>query len=76
MARYFIHIFNGKALRDDEGEELPDLAAARFTALRIMSEVAGCREARFWRDGSLRVVVEDEGRAEVVVLEMRDLTAV
>ncbi len=74
MARYFIHIFDGKAVRDEVGEELPDIAAARFTALRVMSEVAGSREDRFWRDGRLRIVVENEARAEVVVLEMRDVT--
>jgi len=76
MARYFIHIFDGKAVLDDEGEDLADVGAARNTALRVMSELAASRSDRFWEDGSLKIVVEDEARVEVVVLEMRDLTAV
>ena len=75
MARYFIHIFDGTATWDEDGEELAGLGAARLTALRVMAEVAASRSDRFWQDGSLRIVVQDEARTDVVVLEMRDLTA-
>lgn len=76
MARYFIHIFDGTTVWDEEGEELSNLAAVRSTALRVMSEIANSRSDRFWQDGSLKIVVQDEGRTDVVVLEMRDLTTV
>jgi hypothetical protein len=76
MARYFIHIFDGTTVWDEDGEELASLSAARRTALRVMSEVAASRSERFWQDGSLKIVVQDEKGADVVILEMRDLTTV
>lgn len=74
MPRYFIHIVNGHRIRDEQGEELPDVAAARATAMRVMTEVAGARTERFWRHGQLKVIVQDDAANDVVVLEMRDLT--
>lgn len=75
MARYFIHIFDGMTAWDEDGEELADLGAARHTAMRVMAEIAASRSDQFWQDGSLKIVVQNEARADVVVLEMRDLTA-
>jgi hypothetical protein len=74
MARYFIHIFDGTTAWDENGEELADLEAARHTAMTVMAEVAASRADRFWQDGSLKIAVQNEARADVVVLEMRDLT--
>jgi hypothetical protein len=34
MPRYFFHIFNDETSIDDEGQELPDLEAARQLATR------------------------------------------
>lgn len=76
MARYFIHIFDGTISWDEEGEDLSGLDAARRTALRVMAEVAESRSEQFWQDGSLKIVVQDDARADVVVLELRDLTKV
>lgn len=73
MARYFIHILDGKLVRDEEGEDLRDLASARTVALRTLGETLRSREDRFWEDGSLRIFVEDEAGATVVNIEVRDL---
>lgn len=34
MPRYFFHIYNDATSLDDEGQELPDLAAARAHAIQ------------------------------------------
>jgi hypothetical protein len=73
MARYFIHVLDGTLLRDEEGEELQGLAAARTAALRTLGETLRSREGRFWEDGALRVFVEDDDGATVVNIEARDL---
>ncbi|MDQ8028622.1 MAG: hypothetical protein REJ23_07825 [Brevundimonas sp.] len=75
MPRYFIHILDGVLIRDEEGEPLPNLTAARTAALRTFGETLRSREDRFWEDGSLRVYVEDEGGETVVDIEARDLLA-
>lgn len=76
MPQYFIHILDGVLIRDEEGEPLPDLPAARTAALRTFGETLRSREERFWKDGSLRVYVEDEAGETVVDIEARDLLAV
>lgn len=73
MARYFIHILDGTLLRDEEGEELEGLGAARTAALRTLGQTLHSREDRFWEDGALRIFVEDESGATVVNIEARNL---
>ena len=73
MARYFIHILDGKLVRDEDGEDLADLAAARTVALRTLGETLRSREDRFWEDGSLRIFVENETGELVVDVEARNL---
>lgn len=73
MTRYFIHVLDGKLLRDEVGEELEGVAAARTAALRTLGETLRSREDRFWEDGALRIFVEDEDGATVVNIEARDL---
>lgn len=46
MARYYFNVENGKYIVDDEGSDLPDLAAVRRFALRTMGELLreGCEQ--------------------------------
>lgn len=73
MARYFIHILDGKLVRDEEGEDFRDLAAVRTAALRTLGETLRSREERFWDDGALRIFIEDANGDTVVSVEARDL---
>lgn len=73
MPRYYFHLIDGSEFRDDTGEDLPNLGAARRNALLVLGEILNARSDRFWQDGSLRVVVESEGRT-VAIVEARDLT--
>lgn len=73
MPRYFFHLVDGSNIRDEVGEELPDLAAARRSALLILGEILNSRSERFWQDGSVRVVVDCDGRT-VIEVEARDMS--
>lgn len=73
MPRYFFHLIDGSDIRDEVGEQLPDLAAARRSALLILGEILNARSERFWQDGSVRVVVDCEGRT-VIEVEARDMS--
>ena len=59
MPRYFLHTENGDRVRDDQGEELADLDAARDEALTILGEILRYRGAAFWTTGSFSVIVTD-----------------
>ena len=69
MPRYFIDLHDGSNLvRDREGFDLPDLAAARAQAVRIMTRIAqGLVDGRGREDYILAVRTEDG----VVRLRMR-----
>jgi uncharacterized protein DUF6894 len=55
MARYFFHFTNGRTLRDDEGEDLPDLVAAKAHAARIAAELVSDPEAQ-----AFAILITDE----------------
>ncbi|MFC7380053.1 DUF6894 family protein [Brevundimonas sp. GCM10030266] len=74
MARYFIHLLDGDSVRDEDGEDFPDLDSARRAALRTLAQSLASREDRFWMDGLLKVVLEDEQGRQHTVLEVRDVT--
>ena len=69
MPRYFIDLHDGSNLvRDREGFDLPDLAAARAQAVRIMTRIAqGLVDGAGREDYVLAVRTEDG----VVRLRMR-----
>lgn len=59
MPRYYFHTQNGDRVRDDQGEELADLNAARNEALTVLGEILRYRGAAFWTTGSFSVIVTD-----------------
>jgi len=71
MPRYFFHLYDDIVLHDEEGIELPDLAAARDEAVRAARELA-CQEVR---NGKLslhhRIEVEDEQNRPVLTLPFK-----
>lgn len=61
LPRYYFHTQNGDRVRDDQGEELADLDAARNEALTVLGEILRYRGSAFWTTGSFSVIVTDAG---------------
>lgn len=60
MTRYYFHAANGSQIRDEDGEELNSLDAAKDVASAVMSELLAIRHESVWADGSLCVTVNDD----------------
>lgn len=61
--RYYFHTTDGEDVRDREGEEFADDAAARQEAVLLFAELLRDRPKIFWIEGRFRVTVVDaEGR--------------
>ena len=67
MPRYFFHVDDGIPDRDQDGQELPDVRAARVEAIRacgeMLREAADRFSGREWR-----MEVTDESGAAVITL--------
>lgn len=68
MPLYYFHVYNDDITMDDEGQDLPDVAAARAVAVKSARAMI-CDEVR---DGSLtlsnRIEVEDGDRRPVLTI--------
>ena len=60
MARYHFHIQDGVMSRDESGQELRSLDAARLVAVDILTQTLRCDAEQFWRHNELSIVVTDE----------------
>lgn len=68
MPRYFFHTQNGDCIRDDQGEELRSVDAAREEAVAVLGEILRYRGASFWTTRAFSVIVTDtDGRTVVSV---------
>lgn len=68
MPRYFFHTLNGDCVRDEQGEELKNIDAAREEAVAVLGEILRYRGASFWTTGAFSVIVTDaEGQTVVSV---------
>lgn len=77
MPRFYFHLYNDMDVPDDEGEDLPDLAAARAYADRQIRALAGemaKQEGRIplWH----RIDIEDEQGAVLDVVHFRDVVRI
>ena len=76
MPRYFFHLYDDVVSIDEEGSELPDVAAARELALKNARAIA-CQEVL---EGHLslghRIEVEDEEGRPVLVLPFQDAVTI
>ena len=76
MPRYYFHIFNDMEVRDDDGQQLRDVAAARKEARDaaadlIRDEIKAGRKIH----PDHRIEIEDERGHMVAVLRFGDLIA-
>lgn len=65
MPRFYFHVFDGKAIIDGEGTDLPDLDTARLHAVEIASSLLRGSIKQWPGKHGWRVVVVD-GRRNVI----------
>jgi hypothetical protein len=70
MARYFFHNEDGKCFPDESGVELPDMAAVRHTAMRVLTEMVSAHENEFYENGSWRLTVTDESGLTLFLVDV------
>jgi hypothetical protein len=72
VPRYFFHLYNDLVAKDEEGTELPDLAAAREQAAEHAREMvcASVREGHLNLDH--RIEVTDEAGKLLLTVTFRD----
>lgn len=75
MARYFFHTENGDRHSDEDGTELPDLAAVKRAAVLTLCEMLKVRAGDFWDAGSFRLIVTDEAGLILYVLDVNGVEA-
>ena len=68
MPRYHFHAADGTQFRDEDGEELPDLDAAKEVALAVLTEMLPGQSVDFWENRLFTVSVKDETGRLVAVL--------
>jgi len=73
MARYYFHVQNHIAVEDEEGQELPDLAAVHHSALQSARDLV-CESIHEHGDVNLDhyIRVTDNAGAEVCRVTFRD----
>lgn len=59
MARYHFTLSDGITFVDPDGEELPDIDAARTMAVSYLGDMLRGRAKEVWTDGSMTVTVTD-----------------
>lgn len=70
MPRYYFNVENGRHIDDEEGCDLPDLAAVRRLALRTMGELLreGCEQDEPHQGLTLHIL--DEKEVEVMTVRV------
>jgi len=68
MPRYYFDIVDGDDLKDIDGQELPDLHAARLEAVRYSAEVLKEMPDRFWNCEVWTMTVRDSARNRLLTL--------
>lgn len=77
MARYFLHLFNRiGAVPDDEGTEVPDIAAARHIAVQSVRDIVSEEAKGGVVDLSGRIEIADEGGSTLDVVPFAEAVEV
>jgi hypothetical protein len=74
MPRYFFHLFDGHAIRDDEGTVLRDEASARRSALVSLVQAVGDQSTAFWAGEAWTMQVDDDAGKQICLLTLRATT--
>ncbi len=72
MPRYFFHLYDDVIAHDEEGMELPNVAAARLNALKGARDIIAEQVKRCYFVSSNWIYVVDEQGDPVMTLTFRD----
>lgn len=73
MPRFYLHVCNGTGfVPDEEGQDLPDLEAARMEAVRSARSIMASDVQRGILDLSSFIEIEDEGHQLLLTLGFQD----
>jgi hypothetical protein len=73
MPRYYFHVCNGTGfVQDEEGEELPDLEAARLAAIRSARSIMASDVQRGILDLSSFIEIEDSEKRLALTLGFQE----
>ncbi|MCJ2069195.1 hypothetical protein MKK75_10325 [Methylobacterium sp. J-030] len=71
MARYFFDVIDGRTISDEAGIDLPDLAAVRREAVRLLPEIARDEIHKYDCDAqTLALMVRDEAGQPVYIANL------
>jgi hypothetical protein len=70
VARYFFHLSGVIDIRDQEGSELPNLAAAQCEAVQLIAQTLCDQPKSFWDADHYRVTTTDETGLVLFTVEM------
>lgn len=74
MARFYLHVCDGAGfVEDDEGEEHPDIAAARNAAVEGLRDILAAELRRGDLNTASFVEIEDEDRHWVATVSFEDV---
>lgn len=76
MPRYYFNLFDDSVAVDDEGLELPDIAAARAQAIRGARSLIASQAEQGRICLNCRIEVEDENRRPVLILPFTEAVTV
>lgn len=68
MAHFHFHAADGAKFRDLDGEDLPDLEAAKAVAVEILAEMLPGKSDVLWKHKTFGIYVKDEQGRLVAVL--------
>lgn len=70
VPRFHFHTENGVRFTDVHGIELPDLEAAKTSAVQVLTRALHDERHDFWSNESLRVIVSDEDDLTLFSLDL------
>jgi hypothetical protein len=70
MPMYFFNTVDGRRYPDEDGSDLPDFAAVRAKATRVIGELLKEQPEDLWHTGKLCVEVTDDAGAKVLLLQV------
>lgn len=71
MPRYFFHTRDGRAVRDEDGSELPSQGAARVEAIKVLAELLHEHADAFWATGAFSITVSDADGVTLFSVDVR-----
>jgi Domain of unknown function (DUF6894) len=77
MALYYFHLTDGATILDNEGSDLPDLAAVRRAAIATTTDILGGMKAEtaFWSGEPWKLWVTDKPNGDGATLLTMQFTA-